>query len=358
MPKVISCEYVGEHETYDIEVDHEDHQYFLHNGLLTSNSAHAKSYALISFQTAKIRTYYPMEFFAALLTKGQASELQEVVDSMKQQGFKVLPVDINKSKLEHTIEGDAIRLSLTSVKGVGEKQAIKIVDQQPFDNFRDYLYKTGGNKGPTNPLIKVGAFNEFDENIMLFEERFKIWSENNRMRTKRNRDFFEEKYFEIKNIENYSPEELIAIEKDLLGFNLRGNPFTIFDRDKKIMEFIESQIAMSYDDFIDSDQTMSTVPVLVKSIRKRTQKNGKPFAFVKCADINNTEFETPIFASAWKHLNGHIREGQVYLCSLVRNADRPQNPVVGTLDREGKQRWFYTEEVALNCMINIDKVDK
>lgn len=357
MPKVIDCEYVGKHETYDIEVDHEDHQYYLANGLLTSNSAHAKSYALISMQTAFVRTYYPMEYFAALLTKGQASELQSVVDDMKQQGFKVLPVDINMSKLEHTIEGDAIRLSLTSVKGVGEKQAQKIVDAQPFDNFRDYLYKTNGNKGVTKVLIMAGAFLDFNDNIKLLEERFSVWSENNRMRTKRNRDFFEEKYFEITDAKDYSPEEMVAIENDLLGFNVRGNPFTILDRDVKIKESLDFGQSLSYEQFLESKQLSAVVPVIIKDIRKRTQKNGKPMAFIKFSDIENNEFECPCFASLWKHLSGVIKKGKVYFATFWRKKDELNSLIVGELTPEGKGKWFYSENEALACMINIDKCD-
>jgi DNA polymerase-3 subunit alpha len=101
------------------------------------NKSHSDSYTVMTMQCAWLATYYPLEFYAALLTKGAAKDLQGYVSDIRKRGIKVLPVDVNKSQLENTIEKmsdgqEGIRLAIGSVLGVGDSAANKIVSNQPY----------------------------------------------------------------------------------------------------------------------------------------------------------------------------------------------------------------------------------
>jgi len=349
--KIVSHKSIGEQDAYDIEVKHSDHQFYLTNGLLTSNSAHAKAYTLVTMQTAWLRTYYPLEYFCAVLTCGKADEFQSYVDDIKRQGYKVLHVDINKSREAHVIEGDAIRLAFNSVSGVGEKAALKIVKFIPYANFRDFLYRHGGNKTATLPLIKVGAFREFNNNIAQLEERYELWTDHPKLKLKKNRDEFEGKYFDINGDNEHPLSKLVEYENELLGFSLSGSPFELFERGKKIAQLTSDGMLTTFDDFMNSEETVACIPVIVKNINERAQRKGGMFAFIKFGDTNGVEFDAPAFATIWRHIVSKTVKGNVYLVTVNRKLDEPRNLVVG------KPGFAHSQYSAEGYMINIDNLE-
>ena len=121
MAKIIAFEEIGEVETYDLEVEHKDHQYYLANGVLTSNS-HAVAYSAISFQCAWLLTYYPAEWLSAYLNEETESKLEAAIAVVKQMGYTVHPPNINIStdRWEISKDGTELYQPLTDVKGFGD----------------------------------------------------------------------------------------------------------------------------------------------------------------------------------------------------------------------------------------------
>jgi len=345
---ITSIVYDETEDVFDVEMNTENHN-FVANGIVSHNS-HAKCYGMITMQTAWLRTYYPLEYFAAVLTHGKADELQTYVDDIKRQGYKILPVDINKSKTEHVIEGNAIRLALGSVLGVGPAATRKIIANQPYENFRDYLYRTGGGKTATLPLIKVGAFSDLEENSALVGKRYEIWMDYPKLRTKKNREEFEGQYFGTTGVKPHSIAKQVEFENELLGFNLRGTPFKLFDRGEKIDILRESGTLMSYSDFVESDSDLMMIPVVVKDFKERAQKRGGMMAFVKFGDIDGVEFEAPCFATIWTHVAKKVVKGNVYLITFNRKLDEPRNLVIG------KSGWSHSPYACAEYVINLDEV--
>lgn len=323
---------------------------FEHFGGYGFNAAHAKSYGLITMQTAFLRTYYPLEFYCAVLTHGKADELQSYVDDIKRQGFEILPVDMNKSETSHVIEGNAIRLAFNSVAGVGDKAAEKIVKHQPFQNFRDYLYRTGGAKTATLPLIKVGAFRSMEENVALIEQRYELWVDHPKMKLVKNRDEFEKKYFEL-SVEEHPMSKLVEYENELMGFSLSGSPFELFNRGKKIDDLVDQGVLYDYEDFISSDETVGCIPVIIKGYNERAQRKGGMMAWVKFGDRNGSEFEAPAFATIWRWIVGKVAKGNVYLVTLNRKLDDPRNLIIG------KPGFAHSQYSTEGYLINVDDFD-
>jgi len=143
MAKIVSCEEIGEFDTYDLEVDHPDHQYYLSNGVLTSNS-HAISYSIISVQTAWLKCNYPTEFMCATLnlTDPNSDGAQEYLAECKRLGIQITPPDINKGAENYKVIGEkTIATGFSAVKGLGPAAISELVKSQPFDNLCNFLLK-------------------------------------------------------------------------------------------------------------------------------------------------------------------------------------------------------------------------
>lgn len=167
MSRIISCEEIGEFDTYDLEIDHPDHQYYLANGVLTSNS-HSVSYSFISYYTAWIRYHYPTEFMCAILNSEDPNgdKIQEYIDECRKMGIQLLPPDVNSSSSSNKVTGDReITTGLSTVKGVGEKSLGSIIANQPYVNFTDFLARNPSRlvgKTAIQSLSKAGAFDAFN----------------------------------------------------------------------------------------------------------------------------------------------------------------------------------------------------
>lgn len=312
------------------------------------NVAHAAAYSKVTMQTAWLATYYPLEFYSALLTKGQSAELQDDVSDIKKSGVKVLPVDVNESKLSHVARDGAIRLSFKTVKGVGPAAIEKIVKSQPYEDFFDFLRRSGASKTAIDPLIAVGAFDKLHKNMRMVEQWSAEYSSDGKYRGKKWPEFVE-KCKEIKP-EDYPLHDKVALENALMGFSVRGSPFEILDRKKKI-EAVFGDTLLTYSEFIESTEELAMLPVVVKDFKERAQRNGKMFAFLKFGTDTGEEFEAPCFANIWQHIGARMRRGSVYIMTFNRKLDEPENLVVG---RAG---WNQSQHSASQSAINVDDIE-
>jgi len=166
MSKIISCEEVGVFDTYDLEVDHPDHQYYLANGVLTSNS-HSVSYSFISYYTAWLKHHYPTQFMCAILNSEDPNgdKIQEYIDECRKMGIKLLPPDVNSSSNLNKVTGEReITSGLSTIKGLGEKAVGSIIVNQPYTNFLDFLARNESKavgKTVIQSLAKAGALDSF-----------------------------------------------------------------------------------------------------------------------------------------------------------------------------------------------------
>ncbi|MHA1755519.1 MAG: DNA polymerase III subunit alpha [Promethearchaeota archaeon] len=153
------------------------------------NKSHAVSYAFLSYQTMYLKHYYKAEFYAALLssTPNTISKVKETenkfynyLGAARKDGIEILKPDINKSKVHFTVEGNAIRFSLSAIRNIGIKAASKIVQLQPFESFDDFMLKIKKqriNKKIILNLLYMGCFDCFEDKIKIFE-KFKKYNKN------------------------------------------------------------------------------------------------------------------------------------------------------------------------------------
>jgi DNA polymerase III subunit alpha len=221
--KIISKEYLGEQEVYDIGVAslENNHNFVLANGLIASNcfnKAHSISYSLLTYISAYLKTHYPVEFFTALMStrsktlqpKTWAIKAPEYISEAKKFNVEVNPPSVNQSSYEFTVIGNEIYFGLNAIRDVGKTSAkaiIKARDETPFKNIKDFLNRVNLQKVNTKTfeaLVKAGAFDKMGycrhsliANVSLI-------------------------YSYIKDTEDFSQRKLDVIERD--QYNRRVEP--------------------------------------------------------------------------------------------------------------------------------------
>ncbi len=330
------------------------------------NAAHAKAYGMVTMQTAYLATYHPLEFYAAVLTCSQAGHVQGHISDITRRGIKVLGVDVNSSKLDHTIEGEnGIRLSLLSVEGVGESAAKKIVAAQPYTDFLDFLDRSKVGKTAIQPLILVGAFDSIMKesevcsgpHMKALETFYEKYALDPKLKQKKKQDELKALFWEMTSgsslnnplPEDYKLHERVFFENMLLGFSVKGSPFEILDRAKKIKAMFD-ETTMSYTEFLESEEMVGMIPVVVKEVKERAQRNGQMMAFVKFGVQSGEEFDSPCFSTIWKHIGSSMRKGSVYIGTFNRREDDPLSLVIG------KPGFSHSKYSAVEYMIDVDGI--
>lgn len=171
MPKIKNISFVGTEPTRDLEVDHPDHQYYLANGMLTSNS-HATSYALVSYYCAWLLHHYPAEWLCAYMEHCSENDRKrsKAMGEITSFGYAIKNIDVAHATDKWTILDDkSFMPSLLTVKGVGQKAIDELVANRPFVSIRDMMWDEAGkwrwskfNKRAWESLIKIQAFESFD----------------------------------------------------------------------------------------------------------------------------------------------------------------------------------------------------
>jgi hypothetical protein len=184
--KIIRVVPVGKHQMYDLEVANRTHNFILPNGIVTSNS-HAVAYSYVSAYLLYLKSHYPNEFYTSILSCETLSDkIKEYKMEAKLHKVNVLPVDINRSKINFDLQGEDIYFGLSNVKGIGEAPAKRIMDLQPFSGFEDFLERFGTDASVLKPLLGLRCFKESDPvTLWKFAEHYKSFSKKNEDKRKR-----------------------------------------------------------------------------------------------------------------------------------------------------------------------------
>ena len=173
MTKIQSFKEIGEHQTYDLEVAHPDHQFYLTNGMLTSNS-HSVSYAIDSYYAAWLHTHYETDWLATILQSESNSPkgLAKTMTEVKALGYQFTRSDVNYSgkEWEYSEVTQSFVPPLTSAKGIGDAAMEEILSLRPYKNLHDLFFDSSGkwkhkkmNKTAFTSLCKIDAFVSIEE---------------------------------------------------------------------------------------------------------------------------------------------------------------------------------------------------
>jgi DNA polymerase-3 subunit alpha len=296
------------------------------------NKSHSTAYAYIAAQTLYLSYYFRKYFYASVLhyEVGRDKYLLDRLRSVKAQGFKILPPDINKSKISLSPakeEKDSIIFGIFDIKGIGEVPATTIVSLQPFFSFMDFILKIQGKRISVTvikALISIGAFDDlykYDRKKLL--ATFEIYWKNKKTTKvpEKLRAVFEAAEKEVAGmadmVANY--DDLRDFERKHLGFNFFINPFTT--------KFLDAVDAMEkkgviYSSFSKVKSSSAKVPVVINKIKILNDKNGKEMAFLDIEDKTGDGISVPIFQSFWSVLKNRFVEGKIHMINLYLNDDQ------------------------------------
>ena len=312
------------------------------------NKSHATCYATIAYQTAYLKTYYPLEFMASLLTseRNDIERIGFLIGECKKMKIEVLPPDINESFRNFSVvpKLKKIRFGLLAIKNVGTNIVESIVKERKengkfssMENFISRIKSNDLNKKSLESLIKTGAFDNFGERNQLFLNMDKLleWTRETQ-KTKENgqKGLFEKTKFSPKlKLDPISPapeDEKLKWEKELLGLYVSGHPLY---RYKKVLEqAIDSQsspfnsskvtpISEINEGLLDNDlrdgiKLGQKVKIggIISSLKKIITKTGKPMMFLKIEDLTGI-IEAVVFPSAVERNPSAFQESKVVFIS-------------------------------------------
>jgi DNA polymerase III alpha subunit len=142
----------------------------------------------------------------------------------------------------------------------------------------------------------------------------------------------------------------VASEVELMGFSIRGSPFEILNRKEKI-ESLFGDVAISYKDFVEGEEEVAMLPVVIKDFKERAQRNKQMMCFLKFGVETGEEFESPAFANIWKWIGPKVRKGSVYIATFHRKTEEPERLVIG------KPGFAHSQHSCTQYLINVDDIE-
>ena len=270
------------------------------------NKSHAAAYALIAYQTAYLKTHFPEFFITASMSleKDNTDKLSVFVNDAKKMGIKILPPDINKSKMDFDVEENDIRYGLGAIKNTSQKDMIQINDEvHQNGNFKD-LYDFAQrldasvlSKKNLEFLTYSGTFDAIENNRNKVYQSINILSSisNAAMeKNSNNQDYLFDDEFEnfshipLPEVDNWTNSESLEKEFTAIGYYLSGHPLNEYEqiiKDKKI----------NYYSDINSSETKYKIAGTISYVKERKSQRGRNFAFVGLTDENN-QFEITLFS--------------------------------------------------------------
>lgn len=335
------------------------------------NRAHAAAYGVISYQTAYLKTHYPVPYMCSLLNsiKDDEKKLAEYIEEARAIGITIKGPSINLSGQEFSVEEGGIRYGLLAIKNVG-KAALDLViadriEKGNYKNFANFTYRSGSgkiNRKVMEHLIKAGAFDE------LNEDRCDLLRKLDGKETQAFSLFDmvspEEQAQERK--KEIDPEMLMNFEKESLGFYLTFHPFSPYKNAFSDLDCLDiGEIAD-----IDEEETIITIFGRVDSIRVPKKKNAKPgdsgsnksqSVIVTCSDLTGT-VEFLAYGKAMDSLLDKKEEPGVFVLDLRlrKEEDRQRislQEVKRFISREQMQREL-SGNVQFSLFIDLNKTSK
>ncbi len=282
------------------------------------NKSHSAAYAMITFQTAYLKTHYPQEFMAALLTSEQdnTDKIVKYVDEVKRLGIKLLPPDINMSSLEFSatkIEGeDVILFGLGAIKGVGKSAVESILEargDKPFGSLDDFLQRIDPNKvnkKVIESLIKAGALDTFgySRKTLLFGIETIASASHDIARAKKmaeNSLFGDAKELidikiDLEEMGEFDMKQILEFEKETLGFYVSGHPL---DPYREELEKINYTLSSDLENIADASEALFVGKV--EEIKTKISNKGNKFGIINIMDLHGN-IEIMLFSDKLEEL--------------------------------------------------------
>ena len=276
------------------------------------NKSHAACYAVVSYRTAYLKYYYPVEFMAALLTSviDNPKKVSEYIMTCRSMGIQILPPDINAGEAGFSVSDRSIRYALTAIKSIGRNVINDIVKEReqrgPFTNLKDFVTRTSEldvSKKTIENLIKAGAFDGMGATRKQLMSIYIKVLDSIHQDKKNNMagqitlfdlaDDSEKENYDIKmpDVGEYSKEMLLAFEKEVLGIYVSGHPLEEYEALwKKHITDMTSAFLLDEETGVVSVEDGKTAVIggIITDKKIKYTKNDKVMAFLQLEDLAGT----------------------------------------------------------------------
>jgi DNA polymerase-3 subunit alpha len=269
------------------------------------NKSHSAAYAMISYRTAYLKANYPVEFMTALLTseKNNSDKLADYISESVRMDIEILPPDVNESFKNFTVVGDDIRFGLSAVKNVGVNAADYIISNRrengKFESLFDFAERIDSrmvNRKVVESLVKCGAFDSTgirrSQAMAILDKVLEMAGKTQKDRRNGQLSFFDDMgaeetfkgaFQEIPDIEEWPEHELLANEKEMLGFYITEHPLARFER---LLNAYSTCSVSKLANLSDGQEVL--IGGIIKKVRTTvTRKKGEKMAIVTLEDLDN-----------------------------------------------------------------------
>jgi DNA polymerase-3 subunit alpha len=308
------------------------------------NKAHSTAYALVAYQTAWLKAHYPRHFMAALLTaeRENTDNIVKYIGTCREMGIAVLAPDINTSEVDFTVEADGIRFGLSAVKNVGENAVRAMLQARervgPFGSLAQVCREVDGrhvNKRVLESLIRAGAMDGLGPNRATIHAAVDGAMESGQ-RAVRDRESGQAALFggpgeapadvPLRPLPEWDERDLLAYEKETLGFYLAGHPLK--DYDARIKGLISHTAATLKE---VKHPCRATLAGLVTALKKRRTRKGDQMAVFQLEGLQGT-VEVVVFPEVYaRHRTLLEEDTAILLIGSVEIADEQRRLLAESL---------------------------
>lgn len=315
------------------------------------NKSHAAAYAVIACQTAWLKTYYPVEFMAALLTSvsDNATKISEYIADIKRMNIELLPPDINEGFDRFSVSNGKIRFNLSAIKNVGKSFIKSLVIEREkngkFLSLKEFIKRLDNelNSRALECLIKAGALDSlggkrsqylsvykkyYDSISQLkkktMEGQLDLFSSN----TSNNKDVVEKD--ELPNMPELTKKEILNLEKEILGIYVSGHPLDEFSESLKkftsntTLDFIKNE-NQEIENVKDNQKVI--LGGIINTVTLKFTKTNKQMAFLTLEDIYGT-IEVILFPEVFHKYSKYLQEDNVVLIEGKASISEDQKPKI------------------------------
>lgn len=335
------------------------------------NKSHAAAYAVVAYQTAYLKYYYPVEFMAALLTSvlGNGAKVSDYIYNCRKMGIEILPPDINEGEGNFSASDQGIRYGLSAIKSLGKPVINSILAEREkhgkFKDLKDLVERLSSkeiNKRTVESFIKAGALDSLKgsrrQKMLIYVQVIE-----NVQKERKNEmagqmsllDFLsdeDKKSFEITypDVEDYSNEQKLAMEKEVLGIYASGHPLDEY------REVLGKNVTASTTDFLIDEETghakaKDQVPYILGGIvagkTVKLTKNNQNMAFITLEDLRGT-VEVIVFPRDYALYQNYLKEdAKVFIrgrASISEEEGKLICEQVVPFDQVPKEIWIQFED--------------
>ena len=331
------------------------------------NKSHAAAYAVVSYQTAYLKFYFPVEYMASLMTSvmGNMSKLAGYIQECKEMQIAILPPDINEAGSGFTAHDRNIRYGLSAIKGVGKNVIDSILAERReggrYHDLYDFCQRLSSrdlNKRAVENFIKAGAFDSFGltrkQLIYIYLDVIDKVMNEKKSAISGQLSFFDladpdqktDFLIRVPDVGEFDKSVLLDFEKDVTGIYISGHPLDSF------IDILNRSVTAKSSDFaIDeeghvavSDRAKVVLGGLISAVTKKSARNGQPMAFLTLEDLLGT-VEVIVFPKDYAVFRPLIEEGRKVLISGRASVDSDADgklicESMRDLEEPGKELWF------------------